>query len=30
VCTPGFAEVDIDGEPRTAIRLLLDDRSRRA
>jgi stage V sporulation protein S len=29
VCTPGFAEVEIDGEQRTAIRLVLDDRGRR-
>src|ERR1700759_3232345 len=29
VCTPSFAIVDIDGESRTAMRLVLDDRSRR-
>jgi len=29
VCTPSFAIVDIDGESRTAMRLVLDDRDRR-
>ncbi|HZN15203.1 MAG TPA: stage V sporulation protein S [Acidimicrobiales bacterium] len=27
VCTPTFAEVAIDGEPRTALRLLIEDRA---
>ncbi len=30
VCTPSFAVVDIDGESRTAIRLVVDDRARLA
>ncbi len=29
VCVPTFAEIDIDGQRRTAIRLLLEDRERR-
>ena len=28
VCVPTFAEVEIDGEPRTAIRLVIGDRTR--
>jgi stage V sporulation protein S len=30
VCTPSFADVEIDGQERTAIRLRLDDRTRPA
>ena len=29
VCVPTFADIEIDGESRTAIRLLVEDRSRR-
>ena len=29
VCIPTFADIEIDGESRTAIRLLVEDRSRR-
>jgi len=29
VCTPSFADIEIDGERRTAIRLVIEDRSRR-
>ena len=29
VCVPSFAEIDIDGEQRTAIRLLVEDRRQR-
>ena len=29
VCVPMFADIEIDGESRTAIRLLVEDRSRR-
>lgn len=30
VCVPTFADIEIDGESRTAIRLLVEDRGRRA
>jgi len=30
VCTPSFADIEIDGERRTAIRLVIEDRARRA
>ena len=30
VCVPSFADIEIDGENRTAIRLLLEDRHRRS
>src|SRR5687768_15519035 len=30
VCVPTFADIEIDGESRTAIRLLVEDRERRA
>jgi stage V sporulation protein S len=30
VCVPTFADIEIDGESRTAIRLAVEDRSRRA
>ena len=30
VCVPTFADIDIDGERRTAIRLTIEDRSRRS
>ena len=30
VCVPTFADIEIDGENRTAIRLLLEDRHRRS
>ncbi|MDQ3462582.1 MAG: stage V sporulation protein S, partial [Actinomycetota bacterium] len=29
VCVPSFADIEIDGERRTAIRLIIDDRQRR-
>ncbi len=29
VCVPSFADIEIDGESRTAIRLLVEDRARR-
>jgi stage V sporulation protein S len=29
VCVPSFADIEIDGEQRTAIRLLIEDRQRR-
>ena len=29
VCVPSFADIEIDGESRTAIRLLIEDRTRR-
>jgi stage V sporulation protein S len=29
VCVPSFSEVDIDGETRTALRLVIDDREHR-
>ncbi len=29
ICVPTFADIEIDGESRTAIRLLIEDRSRR-
>ncbi len=30
VCIPSFADIEIDGERRTAIRLVIEDRNRRA
>ena len=30
VCVPSFADIEIDGERRTGIRLVIDDRQRRA
>ena len=30
VCVPTFADIEIDGESRTAIRMLVEDRSRRS
>lgn len=30
VCVPSFADIEIDGQRRTAIRLLVEDRERRA
>jgi len=30
VCVPTFADIDIDGERRTAIRLTIEDRARRS
>jgi stage V sporulation protein S len=29
ICVPSFADIEIDGESRTAIRLLIEDRERR-
>ena len=29
ICVPAFADIEIDGESRTAIRLLIEDRDRR-
>jgi hypothetical protein len=29
VCVPSFADIEIDGERRTAIRLIIEDRERR-
>ena len=29
ICVPSFADIEIDGESRTAIRLLIEDRARR-